>query len=106
MNPIDDLLDAHCGPIDDGLMLMRHMVTAVAWLRRGAMPGLTIWDVVEQALRLRSETETSWYELDPLRAVLQATLAEQGEPISSVLASALRSWLAATSQTFNCGVDW
>jgi hypothetical protein len=106
MNPLDDLLDAEGAPVDDGIMLMTELVAAVSWLRRGAMPGITVWDVVEQALRWRSGMETDWNEPDPLRAALQVTVTDHNTPLPHLLSDAVRSWLAATSQSFNEGANW
>lgn len=97
MNPLDDLLDSEGGPVDNGVALMTELVAAVAWLRRDAMPGLTIWDAIEQALRWRSGTEADWRAPDPLRAALKVASIEQGVPLERQLAEAIRLWLAATS---------
>jgi hypothetical protein len=105
MNPLDDLHDAEGAPADNGIALMTELVAAVSWLRRGAMPGLTVWDAIEQALRWRSGTDADWREPDPLRAALQVAIVSPYS-LSGVLAEAIRSWLAATSQWFNDGIDW
>jgi hypothetical protein len=105
MTPLDDLLDAEGAPTDDGIALIAELIAAVRWLRRGAMPGLTVWDAIEQALRWRSGTDADWLEPDPLRAALQMAIANP-QAIADVLAEAIRSWLAATSQTFNDGIAW
>jgi hypothetical protein len=106
MNPSDDLLDAEDAPTDDGITLMTELVAAVTWLRRGAITGLTVWDAIEQALRWQSETTTDWREPDPLRAALRIAIAETRSPVAHVLEAALRSWLNATSQSFNDSVAW
>ena len=107
MNPLDDLLHSHSAPAaDDGIALMTGIVAAVTWLRRGAMPGMTVWDVIEQALRWRSGTAAAWSEPDPLRAVLRIAVADQDAPVAQALGDALRVWLATTAQSFNDGVDW
>ena len=106
MNPIEDLLEADGAPIDDGIALIADLVAAVTWLRRGAMPGITIWDAVEQALRWRSGAEADWSEPDPLRAALRNALADAGAPMAQLLSEALRVWLDATAWSFNGGVGW
>jgi hypothetical protein len=106
MSPLDDLLDSEGAPVDDGIALMTELVAAVTWLRRGAMPGLTIWDAIEQALRWRSGMEADWSTPDPLRVALKVTSIEQGVPLDHQLANAIRLWLAATSHSFNDGIDW
>ena len=79
MNPLDDLLDYEEEGVDDGIALVTELVGAVTWLRRGAMPGIDVWDAVEQALLWRSGTEADWSAPDPLRAALLVAAAEQGE---------------------------
>ena len=105
MSPLDDLTADQAGV--DGLATFKELATAVGWLRRGAMPGLTMWDAVEQALRWQLRVEPDWNEPDPLRAVLLATLmASADKPADSVIAGALRGWLNATAATFNESVPW
>jgi hypothetical protein len=106
MTPLDDLLDAEVAPADNGLALMTELVAAVSWLRRGAMPGLTVWDAIEQALRWRSGTEQRWGERDPLRTALEAAAAEPHASLTHVLDDALRLWLAASSEFFNEDIAW
>jgi hypothetical protein len=106
MTPLDDLLDAEDVPTDDGIALIAELVAAVTWLRRGAMPGLTLWDAIEQALRYRLRTEVDWRESDPLRAALSIAIEEQAEPVARLLSDAVRIWLVATSQVFNDCNEW
>ena len=105
MNPLDDLLDHEEAPADNGIALMAELVAAVTWFRRGAMPGITVWDAIEQAMRWRSGTDADWSEPDRLRAALQIAIARP-QVLADVVAEAIRSWLAATSQAFNEGIDW
>jgi hypothetical protein len=106
MSPIDDLLDSYGAPADDGIVLMTELIAAVSWLRRDAMPCLTIWDEIDEALRWQSKTTADWREPDPLRRALQIAIADTRSPVASVLEAALRSWLTATSQSFNDDVAW
>ncbi len=106
MSPNDDLLDSYGVPRDDGIALMTELAAAVRWLRRGAMPCLTIWDAIDQALRWQSQTSADWNEPDPLRTALQIAIADKRLPVAHMLEAALRSWLAATSQSFNGSVAW
>ena len=106
MSPLDDLLDVESAPADGGLALTAELVVAVTWLRRGAMPGLTIWDAIEQALCWQSRTEAGWHEPDSLPAALQVTMTDHNTPLPHLLGNAVRSWLAATSQSFNEGANW
>lgn len=104
MNPLEDLLDAEDAPADNGIALVTELAAAVTWLRRGAMPGLTVWDAIEQALR--SGTEADWRAPDPLRAALQATVVDQRALMAHLLADAIRLWLARTSHLFNDDIAW
>jgi hypothetical protein len=106
MSPIDDLLYSYGVHGDDGTALMTELVAAVRWLRRGAMPCLTIWDAIDQALRWQSQTSADWNEPDPLRTALQIAIADTRRPLAHMLEAALRAWLAATSQSFNGSVAW
>jgi hypothetical protein len=104
MNPLDDLLDAEGTPAEDGIALMTELVGAVTWLRRDAMPGITMWDAYEQALRPGNEAE--WSTPDPLGAALRLALSNDGEPIAHVLTHGIRRWLDAMSRCFNEGSGW
>ena len=105
MSPLDDLIAGDAR--DDGIDLFNQLATAVGWLRRGAMPGLKMWDAIEQALRWQLSIEPDWNEPDPLRSVLFVTLMSTGDrSAESVIAFALRGWLDATAATFNEGTPW
>jgi hypothetical protein len=106
MSPPDDLLDSDGVAAGDGIALMTDLVAAVSWLRRGAMPSLTIWDAIDQALRWQSETTAGWSEPDPLRSALKIAIADTRLPVARLLDAALRSWLAATTQSLNDSVAW
>ena len=105
MSPLDDLTSDQARV--DGLEIFNELTAAVGWLRRGAIPGLTVWDAFEQALRWQLRVEPDWNEPDPLRAVLLATLmASADQSAESVIAGAVRGWLDATAATFNEGFPW
>lgn len=107
MGPIDDLLDSGGAPTDDGIALLAELVAAVAWLRRGAMPGLTVWDAIEQALQRHREQDDDWNDADPLRSALFVTLASSvGQPAADALDHAIRAWLDTTSVMFNQSAPW
>ena len=107
MSPLDDLIPSDNGVADDGLELFSELVTAVAWLRRGAMPALTVWDAIEQALRWRVGSEPQWNEADPLGVVLlEVLIAPVEDSLSTRIHNALRGWIEATASTFNEGVSW
>ena len=107
MSPLDDLLPFNVGPVDDGIDVFEELTAAVAWLRRGAIPGLTVWDAIEEALRLRLGFPTPWSERDPLGAILIATIhSDPSVTAANSIAAALRGWLAATNQVFNEGSHW
>ena len=107
MSPLDDLLPPTTGVADDGIELFTELITAVAWLRRGAMPGLTVWDAIEEALRWRAGREPDWNEADLLGSALLRTLNESPDLLAAaVLAKALRDWLNARATIFNEGHPW
>lgn len=106
MNASDDLLNDGSALVEDGCELLAQLRSAVCFLRRGAVPGLTVWDAIEQSLRDQAGTGLEWDETDPFRAVVRAVVADEGATMAHLLAGAIRGWLAATSQTFNDGVDW
>jgi hypothetical protein len=107
MSPLDDLLDAEHAPADSGIALMTELVVAVTWLRRGAMPGLTIWSALDQAIRLDSHSAHDWGAADPLRAALQLVVNEPSGPlIEQRLDAAIRGWVGATATIYNEGVEW
>jgi hypothetical protein len=107
MNPQDDLLDAAEAPADDGIALMTELVAAVTWLRRGAMPDLTVWDACEQALRTENCADLRSDDNDPLRsALLGALMAASEEIIARTLDRIIQRWLDATSLAFNESTPW
>ena len=105
MSALDDLTPNQAWV--DGIEIFNELTAAVGWLRRGAIPGLTVWDAFEQALRWHLRVEPDWNEPDPLRALLLATLmASADQSAESVIAGAVRGWLDATAATFNEGFPW
>jgi hypothetical protein len=107
MSPLDDLLDEADAPIDDGVALLFELAAAVSWLRRGAMPGLTVWDAIEQAIGGHLQILRDWGSEDPLRNLLgYAVQLNTTSQFSAVTSRALRSWLDATRTTFNESVAW
>jgi hypothetical protein len=107
MNPLDDLLESEPAPADDGVALVTELVVAVTWLRRGAMPGLTIWSALDQAIRLDWHTAHDWAATDPLRGALQLVVNEPSGPsVEQRLDTAIRGWLGATATIYNEGYEW
>jgi hypothetical protein len=107
MNPLDDLLKSGDGmPDDGGTELLTELVAAVTWLRRGAMPGLTIWDAIELALRLNVEADPGWAGPDPLATALREFLASGPPPIAYRLSASIRAWTTVIGTIFNEGLPW
>jgi hypothetical protein len=71
MNALDDLLPPTMP--DDGGELLTQLVAAVDFLRRGASPGLTVWDAMEQALRIFGNFEADWLDPDPLMRAIRVS---------------------------------
>jgi hypothetical protein len=91
---------------DDGLALMTELVAAITWLRRGAMPGLTVWQAIEMAVRDAELLRVDLDEPDPLRQVLLGLFRNHVEPASALLAQSLSRWVGATRDIFNEGLSW
>ena len=106
MNALDDRLPHPTTP-DDGGQLLTQLFAAVDFLRRGASPGLTIWDAVEQALRIFGNFEADWLDPDPLlRAIRISTSTIGCLTTAEVITAAIRDWLTVTSSTYNEGIPW
>lgn len=110
-----DLLGAEgieADPPDDAAIRMLDVVAAVDHLRRGARPGLTVWDALAEAL--------SWWAaehhdpagpdnrpvglVDSLAGVLR--LAPDDEACARALQQALRRWADTMAERFNAGHHW
>lgn len=106
MNELDDLFGDETGA-GNGLELISELVVAVTWLRRGAMPQLTVWHVLEQALRLEVGDDADFGEADPLGRVLaHAIWRNRAGTTEEMLTSAIRTWLSAVGNVYNTGLAW
>ena len=106
MSPLDDLLPTQSS-VDDGTTLLLELVAAVDYLRRGAFPGLTVWDAFEQALRWHANADADFDNADPLRRAISIALdSSRAENAAATFGSALRGWLTATSSTYNESAAW
>ena len=105
MNALDDLLPPTTP--DDGRELLTQLVAAVDFLRRGASPGLTVWDAMEQALRIFGNFEADWLDPDPLMRAIRVSTSMVGDlTTAEVIAAAIREWLSAMSSIYNEGIPW
>ena len=105
MNALDDLLPP--ATLDDGGELLTQLVAAVNFLRRGASPGLTVWDAMEQALRIFGNFEADWLDPDPLMRAIRVSTSIIGHlTTAEVITAAIREWLSAMSSIYNEGVPW
>ena len=105
MNALDDLLLP--ATLDDGGELLTQLVAAVAFLRRGASPGLTVWDAMEQALRIFGNFEADWLDPDPLMRAIRVSTSMVGHlTTAEIITAATRQWLSAMSAIYNEGVPW
>jgi hypothetical protein len=105
MNAIDDLLPHPTTP-DDGGELLTQLVAAVAFLRRGVSPGLTVWDAIEQALRIFGDFEADWLDPDPLMRAIRVSTSVGHLTTAEVITAAIREWLSAMSSIYNDGIPW
>ena len=105
MNALDDLLPP--ATLDDGGELLTQLVAAVNFLRRGASPGLTVWDAMEQALRIFGNFEADWLDPDPLMRAIRISHSTIGHlTTAEVITAAIREWLSAMSAIYNEDVPW
>jgi hypothetical protein len=106
MNALDDLLPPP-STADDGGELLTQLVAAVDFLRRGASPGLTVWDAMEQALRIFGNFEADWLDPDPLLRAIRVSTSIVGHlTTAEVITAAIREWLSAMSSIYNEGIPW
>ena len=105
MNALDDLVPPTTP--DDGGDLLTQLVGAVDFLRRGASPGLTVWDAMEQALRIFGNFDADWLDPDPLKRAIQVSTSIVGHlTTAEVITAATREWLSAMSSIYNEGIRW
>jgi hypothetical protein len=88
----------------EGGTWLLDLVAAVDHLRRGACPGLTVWDAIGEATR--------WTVEEPARApaeadavVIHAALVD-AVASSEVLQVAIRRWVVAMAERYNDGHHW
>jgi hypothetical protein len=103
-NDLDDVLGLDGIP-DDGLQLMAELVAAVAWIRRGVMPGLTVWDAISMALA-HGVLDTMTVASDPLRHAFLQIIGDSSQPIEVLVRERISHWLSATADLFNEGASW
>lgn len=101
----DSLLpdDAVNEPPEDGGTWLLDLVAAVDHLRRGLRPGLTVWDAIDEALRLG---EPDWDAPDPLRGTLTRLLDRTAGPLDVEIQAAVRRWVLAAADRYNNGHHW
>ena len=106
MNPLDDLLPT-AEPLDLGGPILVELAAAVSYLRRGARPGITVWDAIEEALRWHAGFDADWNDPDPLQHALRLCLLSAASPSAAeLLQIAIRRWLTATSGVFNAATPF
>ena len=101
---------------DESTDLWAEVVAAVEFLREVDRPGLTVWEVLDEAVRRWTKPEDddrsslSWTDPDPLRAAVEMLLLHVGSafaygavPISTVFTAALRDWLEGARHDRNNG---
>jgi hypothetical protein len=101
----DSLLpeDAVNEATEDGGTWLLDLVAAVDHLRRGLRPGLTVWDAIDEALRIG---EPEWDSPDPLRGTLATLLDRTAGPLDVEIQAAVRRWVLAAAARYNNGQHW
>ena len=100
-------VDSDPEQLADGGTWLLDVVAAVDFLRRGHRPGFTVWDAIEEALRLAySDVEDdTGSSTDPL-AVAMLGFASSTSDAPAHLQTAVRRWVAAMADRFNDGQHW
>jgi len=95
-----------------------EVVAAVDFLAQSERLGMTVWDALDEAIRLWAEewfqastaSGSGWSDADPLRTSIEVLLRSAasgatpgGEPLGAVLAAALEVWLDDMRQRYNQG---
>lgn len=102
------------------------VISAVDYLSRGARPGLTVYDALEEALRwhtaaliagieseviVRAVAQLPWDDPDPLRTALDGLVAhepaaEGGMTFDQTIHRALGAWVDQVAAEYNDGHRW
>ena len=105
MSPLDDL-EPNDEPVDEAGNLLRQLVAAVDYVRRGFRPGFTVWDAFEEALRWHAGIDEDWTVADPLGRALRLSLPATGPTTAETFNVAIRRWADATADVYNDGLSW
>ena len=98
--------EAHGEPLAEGGTWLLDVVAAVDHLRRGARPGLTVWDAVAEALSWTGFDEEAEGGDDPLASALARLLERSGGTTAAHLQIALRCWVGVMADRYNDGHHW
>ena len=101
-----DTTEAHGEPLAEGGTWLLDVVAAVDHLRRGARPGLTVWDAVAEALSWTGFDEGTDGDDDPLASALARLLERSGGTTAAHLQIALRCWVGVMADRYNDGHYW
>lgn len=101
-NPLEPISD-DTESTDDASTWLLDLVATVDHLRRGVRPGLTVWDAIEEAVRIG---EPDWNDTDPLHSALADLLGRATGPVSLELQAAIRRWVLAAADRYNDGHHW
>jgi hypothetical protein len=97
---------AHGEPLAEGGTWLLDVVAAVDHLRRGARPGLTVWDAVAEALSWTGFDEGTDGDDDPLASALARLLRHSQGAVAAHLQIALRGWVGVMADRYNDGHHW
>ena len=90
--------------LDEGGTWLLDLVAAVDHLRRGARPGITVWDAIGEAIR--------WTAEEPAHTPVDADAVSIFTPLvnaagsSEMLQAAIRRWVVAMAERYNDSHHW
>lgn len=112
MRTLFDDGDRDVEDLSEGSGWLCDLIAAVDFVRRGARPGLTVWDAFEEALRWHlaaladGDGEPRWDDPDPLGSTLSAFVAADLPETSKQVQQAVRRWVTAMAAVHNDGHHW
>lgn len=97
---------------DESTDVWAEVIAAVEFLRDGLRPGLTVWEVLEEAVRRWLDGDqravSAWTDPDRLRSSVESLFRQLGPAggygacaLSTVLTSALHGWIAEARRDHN-----
>lgn len=94
--------------LDEGCTWLLDLVAAVDHLRRGARPGITVWDAIGEAVRWNAgePPDAAAGDADPPAVVMSFPLADLTRGEAVVLQASIRRWVLVMADRYNDGHHW